>query len=208
MTQPLIPANIVRKLGIDVKKSNQEVIIDFLTQEQGTVDLNKTQKDLLNRWDYADNLLRTRKYKKTEISKMLCLKFSISIATARNDMAEAEYVFGSTRKFNKQYILLNHLDQIDDMIIEAQRRRDDDLVAKLMLIRTRALALLPDEMQKEMPPTKIVFNLTQNNTNEIFMPKEITAEEARRHAAARLKELNIDITPFQLLGKEEEGHAE
>jgi hypothetical protein len=196
---PLIPANIVRKLGVNAKKTNQEVIIDYLTQEKGTVELNKTQKELYDRWDLADNLMRQRKYKKTEIAKMICGKFNVSIATARNDLAEAEYIFGSTRKFSKIYVLSNLIDQLEDKMVEAERRGDQDLVAKLAMILTKAISLMPDEMQKEIPPTKLVFNLTQNNTtNELYMPETFTEEDAKRVAAEKLKKLGIDLEPFEL----------
>lgn len=199
MDKPLIPGNIVRKLGVDAKSSNMEVIVDFLTQEAGTVELNKTQKELLDRWDFADNLIRMRKYKKTEITKMLMKKFDIGVSTARSDLADAEFVFGSTRKFSKIYHLSNHIDHLEDLIVLAEREGDKDILVKLLYLRMKSIAMMPEEMQKEVNPTKLIFNLTQNNTvNELYMPDKFTEEDAKKLAASKLHKLGIDLDLLEL----------
>lgn len=199
MDENRIPGNIVRKLGVDAKRSNMEVIIDFLTQERGTVELNKTQQELYDRWDFADNMIRKRQYKKTEITKALMQKFEIGISTARADLADAEFVFGSTRKFSKIYHLSNHIDQIEDLIVQALREGDKDIMIKLLYLRMKSIAMMPDEMKKELHPTKLIFNLTQNNTvNELYVPNQFTEEDAKKLAASKLHKLGIDLELLDL----------
>lgn len=107
---------------------NTEEIALFLQGE--TSSLSAKQRELYERMDYADNLLR--KYgpgKKTR--KMIMKKFKVSDPTAWRICKAAENVFGSTARVNKEYykeIAIETLIQAKEKLLEQLFGTDEDPV--------------------------------------------------------------------------------
>jgi hypothetical protein len=83
--------------------SNREVIELFLVSEDGAVALNDIQKTLLDRWTYADELIRKHEMTRETIARLIKKKFSVSRVTAYQDIVNAENVFSSSTPLNKKY---------------------------------------------------------------------------------------------------------
>src|SRR5205085_10103174 len=68
-------------------------------------ELTQKQKELLARWEFADEMIRQKmgKLSREEISKLVAEKFGISKGSAKNDLVNAEYVFSSSNPLNKAY---------------------------------------------------------------------------------------------------------
>jgi hypothetical protein len=84
--------------------SNREVIELYLVSDPGTVELNDQQKQLLKRWEYADELIRIKEIRTRELqSQMIMRLFNVSRTTAYQDIVNAEAVFASSTPLNKKY---------------------------------------------------------------------------------------------------------
>jgi hypothetical protein len=81
---------------------DEDVIIKFLTSEEGTVKLTKPLQKKLERWSACDDYLRIYKTKR-KVVNMLVSKFEISKATALRDFYATQQVFGSTYKHDRSY---------------------------------------------------------------------------------------------------------
>jgi len=186
----LLPAQALKMLEGEHKKSNQEVIIDYLLSENsGDIQLTDLQKNLLERWMKADELLCSGKYNSRECANILTKYFDYGIATAWRDIEDARFVFGNTKKPSKAYRLNAHLDRIDELII-FWGRRDGKLVQKLLDSYTYALSLLKDEGKDQPLPTAIIFNYNLQTASDL-LDKNFTPDEAREVAAEKLKERGV-----------------
>jgi hypothetical protein len=79
--------------------------LDLLTAYfQGkSVELTEKQKEIADRIDYADNIIRTYTERRKCV-KMIQMKYpDISLTTAYRIFAAARYVFGSVNRFDKEY---------------------------------------------------------------------------------------------------------
>lgn len=85
--------------------------------------LSESDKAMFNRWDEADNLLRTTPRKKV-IASILCDKFKISQATAYNDIANAQRLFGSMYMLDKNWWRNFVIEDILELIEKA--KKDDN----------------------------------------------------------------------------------
>jgi hypothetical protein len=84
--------------------SHRETIELYLISETGAVELNEKQKLLLQRWEYADELIRLKEIRDRETqAKMIMRKFDVSRTTAYQDIVNAENVFSSSTPLNKKY---------------------------------------------------------------------------------------------------------
>jgi hypothetical protein len=84
--------------------SNREVIELYLVNDPGTVELNDQQKQLLKRWEYADELIRIKEIRTRELQAQMIMRlFNVSRTTAYQDIVNAEAVFASSTPLNKKY---------------------------------------------------------------------------------------------------------
>src|SRR5436190_5584957 len=89
--------------------SNLETICLHLVSDEGTVPLTDKQKELLKRWEYADELIRRNEMRRETIAKLIMVKFKnaegkpLSRVTAYQDIVNAENVFASSTPLNKKY---------------------------------------------------------------------------------------------------------
>jgi K+-transporting ATPase c subunit len=199
----LLPASVIKMLDSEHKKSNQEMIIDYMISESGAVALTPKQEELLERWTKADELLRTGRFNSREVANALVKIFAsaskgYSIATAWRDIEDARYVFGSTRKSNKTYRLAGHLDRIEEAMIVAQRSGDLKLLPKLFDAYTYALSMLKDDENKQQLPTAIIFNINMQNGSQL-LDANFTPAEAQEQAknALEAKGLSTEYLDYE-----------
>lgn len=202
MSSSLIPSRIFNMLDFDRKKSNVEVIIDYVSTEPGTVELTEKQSELLERFQKADELMRKNVHSSKEIANIMVKVFqtkekNYSVRTAFKDMEDARYIFGSTRKTNKNYLVAAHLDEIDEAIKQMKSQGKIKELTLLFEVRTKALSQLRDDDASKRSAPAIVFNITntQNVLNVAISEEE--AEEAVREKMAS-KGITIDLDDEQL----------
>ncbi|MGN6478521.1 MAG: hypothetical protein ACTHKV_14950 [Flavipsychrobacter sp.] len=143
MKPTTIPGHsISRMIAGDKPVNNLEVIIQYLSSEEGAVALSDKQKELLDRLSMADDLMR-KGQSTTEIANMLMQKFGYGIATARRDISDAQYVWGTQLTRSKNYLVTLHIDRIRDIMQKLLEKEAWGLLIKLMEACTNALKLLP-----------------------------------------------------------------
>lgn len=173
------------------KIDNREAIINYLITDPGTVQLSEKQQKLLERWEFADKQMRSRKYRKPELLNILMKRFDIQRATANRDISDAQYVFSSVNKPNKNYLLAIHVDRIEDACVWAQQEGHFKLIPFLFAELTRAIKELPAEEQGNPTPAAIVFNIGAVNLGALTK-EPMTDAEAFEIAKKRLEQKGVD----------------
>ncbi len=149
----------------------------------GIITLSTKEEEILTRWIYADKLLKLRKYKEEQLIDKIKERFSVSEYTARKDIYQAQALMGSIISINKKYLLHHHAEKLS-ILMETYSTDKSlvHLVPKLAAEYTKALAAIPDEVNKETPPApQIIFNIVPGQA--ITTPK--TYEEAVSSIAKR-----------------------
>ncbi len=98
------------------ERDNREAVELYLVSEEGSVSLTDKQKGLLNRWEYADELIRQNMWRREEISLMIQRKFTVSRATAYQDIVNAENIFSSSTPLNKRYRIQLRIELLETQI--------------------------------------------------------------------------------------------
>lgn len=99
--------------------TNREAIELFLVSEEGSVELSEKQKQLLQRWQYCDELIRRNEMTRESIAKLLMFKFKpLSRTTAYQDIVNTEAVFSSSTPLNKKYWIQNRIEFLQMKISE------------------------------------------------------------------------------------------
>lgn len=79
--------------------------------------LTPEETAILNRWDYADGIIRGFDFlTDSEREKELVRKYNISISTARNDLRAARQFFNSVSKLEKDSLVRATLFQLDKFL--------------------------------------------------------------------------------------------
>ena len=182
----------MRLAGFAQARSNQEVVIDYLISQEGSVMLNDEQEMLLRRWQAADDIMRELKYRPKEAAQMLATRFGISISIAYKALADAAHVFGTTRKKNKPYLLALQIERIEALVILLERKGKHDILVKLLDTYTNALKLLPDDQEEKKIPSTIIFNVTHNEIKHVS-DVELTPAEANEIVAKRMASWGVEI---------------
>lgn len=172
MSSGLITKKVMDAVSRGLKKSNLEVVMDYLSSEPGAVILDAHQEFLLQRLEYVDTLFSSGKHSVKDIANMMFKKFNsdtqkLSLIQCRRDVQDAEFAFGSTRRSNRAHKIYRHVDRIEALIIAATQNGQLELVIKLNENLNKALALLPEDKVGQRAPTQIVMNITQNNISQI-----------------------------------------
>src|SRR4051812_24921910 len=134
------------------KKSNAfDKILRFLSD--GDVVLMANEEEILQRWIYCHKQMLQRKFTEGQIIDKIVENFSVSSFTARNDIYQAQAVFGSTIKANKKYLLYNHAENI--LLTIAKFENDKSLkflLPKLFDSYTKAVSAIPEEINRDKQP--------------------------------------------------------
>lgn len=83
--------------------SDIDVITSFLVEETGKITLTQRQQAMLERLDFADNMLRNEFRTEKHIVEVIHKRYGVSKATALSDVNNAKQVYGSINKLVKNY---------------------------------------------------------------------------------------------------------
>lgn len=187
----VIKADIMRMITMDARTDTRELLVQYLLAEEGTVQLTPVQLKQLERVEEADRLIRGGRFPRQEDREtILARKYNISRSTARNDLATAEYIFGRSRKRDKNYLMSNHIDFLDQCIKKAQRAGDMRSMVMLIAEKTKAIKELPDYTSANTAPAAIIFNIYSSDINDLT-DVEMNADVARKNAMEYLKDRDI-----------------
>lgn len=142
----------IRKEKIKTYLSNDEADEDFLSAKE---------KEYLQRWTYADELIRAGIGKKNrgDIALHLMERFRISRGTAYQDIVNAEEVFSSTCPFNKHYRIPIRIELMEKIIREASIAKDYKSVAALEKVLATYIDMLPNDPSKKDAPSQITYHI-------------------------------------------------
>lgn len=160
---------------------SRERIMSFLGG--GEVVLTDQEEKMLQRWEFADDLIRSRQYGRAQIVHMVAEKFSVSRALANKDIGDTHFVFGSTIKYNKNYLLILHIDECDKFIRD--NSGDDeklDVVMKMYDIRRKYVEMLDrDHAANDMPPVAIQFVMNDESKMAISFEDALASAKQMIH---------------------------
>lgn len=151
------------------KDSNREVIELYLVSDEGTVELNDQQKQLLKRWEYADELIRIKEIRTRELqAQMIMRTFYVSRTTAYQDIVNAEAVFASSTPLNKKYRI--------GLRIEFLEKKIDELYGNV-----KAYEPEPEELEGlkegEQPMEDPMAKMYRMQGNEEYINQAIALEK-------------------------------
>lgn len=169
-------------------KGNIEAVVRFVLHKD--VVLNADQEQLMQRLQFADEQLRSRKFSRQQVINSIVTRFNVSEWRADQDITDAHKVFGNTRKLNKAYLLSFHLDDIQEQIQMAKRANRLELLPKLNDNYTYALNSMPaEEKESDVRPARIVFVIKGESSKDKSVEEWL--EEADKLLALSTKQSNV-----------------
>jgi hypothetical protein len=174
-------------------KSDLECVVQYVFEKN--IALNSDQEVLLQRLQFTDDKLRSRKFTREQVINAICTRFGVSSWRADKDITETHKLFGSTRRLNKGYLIAIHLDDIQQQIALAKEARRLDLLPKLNDNFIYALNSIPeDAKENDRPPVKLVFVQSAQPT----LSKKI------EDLLAEANHLSINATAYESIEFEDE----
>lgn len=157
--------------------------------------LTSPEEKILDRWIMVNTLLKDRKMTEEMIIDKIKRVHGVSQYTARNDIGYAMALFVEARRFAKEYLLYNH---IEDIGLTIQKWKLDKTLApfvpKLMHEYTLAITKLPAAIDtKEKPKVVNNFFLVQGQNLDTQMP----FEDAMQQAEEFILEDEKEFTDFE-----------
>lgn len=148
---------------------NRDTILRYLENggDDDLIMLTDLQKKLLDRWRFADEKIREKKYKRETIANFIMAKFNVTRDTAFRDMVSAEYVFSSSAPLNKKYWVGMRIEFLQNKINECYLLKDRMSAAQLEKVMQKYLEMYPD-FSAPKSPKNIIFivnNVKQNDEN-------------------------------------------
>ncbi len=139
--------------------TNRDIIISHL-ESGGEVPLTPFQQELLERWERADELIKRNIGKKNreEIANMLRSIYKYHRATAYRDIMDAEFVFASSKPFNKKYLFGIRIEYCMKRIREAQEIGDAKTEVSFEQLLQKYIEMYPDDIVDPGSQT-LIFNI-------------------------------------------------
>lgn len=151
------------------KETNLDVILDWLKNDEPDHGLTPQQKQLIQRYSFADDLLRTRsRWTDEELMASIRKKHKVSRITAYNDLRIAKQIFGSTFIQEKDYwkkFLVNEAKQGIRRVLKMTKYDPKAHKGFLDLIKEITGAHLEDTPKygDRRPSTNFIFLKVENN---------------------------------------------
>ncbi|MBN8665833.1 MAG: hypothetical protein J0L83_14725 [Chitinophagales bacterium] len=156
---------------------NRDVIQLYieLHGEESRPELSELQLKLLDRWRYADEIIRKNNGQRTRelLARDIMDKYGVSRDTAYSDMRNAELVFESSMPLNKKYFIQRRIEFIERKIYELYVQKDNDSAVKLEAVLQKYIGQYPDYVPRKSPKT-IIYQIGAVNV----MNTNLTAEQA------------------------------
>lgn len=179
--------------------TERDKIIAYLQDDSGGQILSKKEQELLERYDYADNLIRSYKSDK-KIVAMLVSKFKYSKITAYRDIKNAKYVHGSVCKVEKEYWRDLLIKSIIETMAMAKAKKDFKALAMCHANLYKAVGLDKDDSQA-IPFEHLqqhIINITYSPNLLGVEPIENLEEVINELKKKRLKK-NIDFDDVEII---------
>jgi len=159
--------------------TNREDLLTYLEQggPESGIELTPKQTELLDRYKYADELIRSGKYKRETVANMIIAKFAVSRDTAFKDIINAEHLFSSSYPLNKRYLIGLRIEFLQRRIRLLFKDKEYLAAAQLEKVLQKYISDYPDFLPPRAPK-QIVLNIQNNILNT-----DITAEQAFTMAA-------------------------
>lgn len=181
----------IRPLIKTDKASHKDNIIRYHQAGGAGVELTTFEKELDERWQYADEMIRRNVGKKTReaIANILMQKFGISRATAYSDIVNAEEVHSSSKPLNKRYRIGLRIEKLEAAIHDAMSAKEPDYrgIAAMEKVLAGYINSYPDYAPSVSPKT-IIFNVTNQTQNNFTM----SVEEAEAKADELIHKLKME----------------
>lgn len=167
--------------------NNREAIQSFLVAGGEGYELSEKQKELLARWEFADEMIRVNmgKLTRAEIANLVVSRFKVSVCTAKSDMVSAEEVFSSSSPLNKKHRMQMRVEYLEKQSRLAAAEKDFAAVAAIEKNIAFYLDKYPDLTvpQAAQPVTFILMN-GKDIIDDIltYEDAEFTLEEALKLA--------------------------
>ena len=150
--------------------AQNEKILAYLTGEDN-VKLSKKEKDLMDRFSFAEAQLRRRKNRNI-VAKMMSVRFNISIPQAYRDINNAKAVFGSSVVVDKDYYRAFLIDSVMETIsmaikdkdLRAKNAAEKNLIVLMGFDKDDSNPITPDMLQQN------IFLIT-NDIESLGLPK-------------------------------------
>lgn len=162
-------------ITVDREDNNREVILAYLEAGGVGIELSELQQKLLERWERADELIKRNIGKKNreEVANLLKSIYKYHRATAYKDMMDAEYVFASSKPWNKKYLVGIRIEYCMKRIKDAQESGDAKLEAAFEQLLQKYIEMYPDDLV--LPGSQsIIFNID----NRTIQGHTINTEDA------------------------------
>ncbi len=132
-------------------RNKMERIYNYVCGAVEDSGLSDDEKALLERCNFADDLLRQR-HTDSAVVRMLRLKFGVSQATAYNDVATTKYIFSSIPLSEKEYGLKLMLELNMKVIQKCMEKGDYKIVRELQETRLKIFDRIKgvDELREEL----------------------------------------------------------
>jgi predicted transcriptional regulator len=155
--------------------STRELVLKYITSDPGEVTLTEAQAEMMEKWRYADEVIRKGELRTREsIAQHLMQHFNISRDTAFRYMSAAEYVWSSSYPLNKRYEIAVRIDFVKQKIDELYKSKDYKEAVQLEKVLQGYYDSYPQVREKKRPG-KTIFNI--GNLNMLVMPaKEAEAK--------------------------------
>jgi len=189
--------DILPKTKDEKLASNRDVIEQHLIAGGEGVELTDIQERLLERWTYADEVIRANvgRMKREQIANLIIKKFGVHRATAYQDIVNAEYVFSSSSPLNKKYRIQLRIEFLENQIRLAAAGNDHFSVAQLEKVLQKYYDSYPETNAKQSPRS-FHFHVNSKQVADSVIP----VEEAEATIDAVIK----NIGALQVIDLEEQ----
>lgn len=154
--------------------SNREIITRFLqNQDEEPIELTDKQKELLMRWEYADEKIRAGmgRISRQKIAELIRDHFGVSLNTAKNDMVAAEEVFSSSNPLNKRHRIQLRVEYLERQSRRAAKIGDYKAVGAIEKSLSFYLDKYPETVTAK-PRRQVTYNLQVNNFQNATIPEQ------------------------------------
>lgn len=160
---------------------NRDTILAYVESggDESMIQLNDVQKVMLERWRFADELIRKggEYFLRENVALRIMDKFSVSRDTAYKDIVSAEHVFYSSAPLNKKYWIQRRVEYIQRIIDNLCTLVEDkgeegkvywmgdadkfEVAARWEAVLQKYIDKFPEFMAPRSPK-KIVYNIMNN----------------------------------------------
>lgn len=177
--------------------SNLEAIEAYLNAGGEGIILTDIQEQLLDRWTYADELMRQNigKLKREEIANRIKIKYFISKSLAYRDIVNAEKVFSTSTPLNKKYRIQLRIEFLENQIRLCAAVNDHFSAAQYEKVLQNYYKIYPETIIEDSPKT-LIFSFDINKLQDHFIDKNerdgILNKQANKNKLLDALSLDID----------------